>query len=238
MAGDPPVQGYFIDRFGLVLVTVAVTIGMLLVVDLPRRGSATSIGEVAVTVLTGIALVLALLASGSNRPLLRLGILLVGGFVLWSLISFISAIDSVAFLRVVWFLLVVATPYLVLRRLVGHSQVRAETLLGAASVYLLIAMMFMFLFLAIDIFEPGGFFGAAQPTTSFMYFSLVTTTTLGYGDLAPRTELARAASVSAAVIGQVYLVFVVARLVAVAASARSERHGPIEVPPRIDREQG
>ncbi len=238
MADDASVESYLIDRFGLVLATAVVTVGMLLVVDLPRRGSSTSIGEVAVTALTGITLVLALLASGSNRPLLRLVGLLVVGFLLWSLISFISAIDSVAFFRVLWFLLVVATPYLALRRLMAHPQVTTETLLGAVSVYLLIAMMFMFLFLAIDTFDPGSFFGAAESTTSFMYFSLVTITTLGYGDLAPQTELARGVSVFAAVIGQVYLVFIVARLVAVSASVGSERRGPLEAPPRIDRDQG
>jgi hypothetical protein len=238
MADDSPVESYFIDRFGPVLVTVVVTIAMLLVVNLPRRGSATSIAEVAVTVLTGMTLLLALLASGSNRPLLRVGIFVVVGFVLWSLISLFSALDSVAILRVLWFLLVVTTPYLVLRRLAAHPAVTTETLLGAASVFLLIAVMFMFLFLAIDTFDPGEFFGVLEPTTAFMYFSLVTVTTLGYGDLAPQTDLARAMSVFGAVIGQVYLVFIVARLVALGASAASGRRGPFEPPPRIDREQG
>ncbi len=47
-----------------------------------------------------------------------------------------------------------------------------------------------------------------------MYFSLVAITTLGYGDLAPVGEVARAAAAGAAVLGQIYLVFIVARLVA------------------------
>jgi Na+-driven multidrug efflux pump len=47
-----------------------------------------------------------------------------------------------------------------------------------------------------------------------MYFSLVTITSLGYGDLAPVGEVARAAAAGAAVLGQIYLVFIVARLVA------------------------
>ena len=67
MADDSPVESYFIDRFGPVLVTVVVTIAMLLVVNLPRRGSATSIAEVAVTVLTGMTLLLALLAVPFRR---------------------------------------------------------------------------------------------------------------------------------------------------------------------------
>jgi hypothetical protein len=46
-----------------------------------------------------------------------------------------------------------------------------------------------------------------------MYFSLVTITTLGYGDLSPVTEAARAAASATAIVGQIYLVFVVARMV-------------------------
>ena len=47
-----------------------------------------------------------------------------------------------------------------------------------------------------------------------MYFSLVTITTLGYGDLAPSGDVGRPAAADAAVVGQIYLVFIVARAVA------------------------
>jgi len=57
-----------------------------------------------------------------------------------------------------------------------------------------------------------------------MYFSLVTVTTLGYGDLAAATNLGRLLSTTGAVIGQVYLVTFVAMLVALLAQSwRSTR---------------
>jgi len=55
----------------------------------------------------------------------------------------------------------------------------------------------------------------------FIYYSFVTITTLGYGDITPATELARAFSILEAVVGQLYLVVVVARLVGMHVSSKS-----------------
>jgi uncharacterized membrane protein len=81
-------------------------------------------------------------------------------------------------------------------------------------VYLLIAVALMFLSLGLDSIQSQDFFGHSEPTTGFMYFALVTVTSLGYGDLAPATQEARAVAAIGVVVGQVYLVFIVARMVA------------------------
>lgn len=203
-----------LDRFGFVLVAVSVTVLLLLVFDLPRTASATTSEEVLVTLLTAVTLILALMASGVSRPVFSIAVVAAVVFVSWAVVSFFSGSDSVGFLRWIWFLLVVATPFVVLRRLTAHRVVTSETLLGAASVYLLIAVAFMFLFLGIDSIQDGDFFGTIEPTTAYMYFSLVTITTLGYGDLAPAGETARAVAGACAIVGQIYLVFIVARMVA------------------------
>ena len=57
------------------------------------------------------------------------------------------------------------------------------------------------------------FFSQPEPTTSYMYFSLTTITTTGYGDFTSSTEFGRLLSMAEAVIGQVYLVTFVALLV-------------------------
>jgi hypothetical protein len=173
-----------------------------------------------VTALTGATLVLALLAAGVSRLLVRIAaavaLLLVGG----ALVSMFTDV-SITFYGLLWFLLVVTTPFIVLRRIVTHDTVTSATLLGAASVFLLIAMMFMYLFLAVDRFGDGSFFGEPEASTGFMYFSLVTITTLGYGDLVPASDVGRAVATSAAMLGQIYLVFIVARLVALYTSSGS-----------------
>ncbi len=213
MPDDVLAPSRLLDRFGFVLVAVSVTVAVLLLFDLPTRSTSSSLGAVSVTVLTAITLVLALLASGVTRPLMRVTGVAIVVFAAWAVISFATGTSAVGLFRVLWFLLVVATPFLVLRRLLTHATVTTQTLLGAASVYLLLAVMFMFLFLSVEHYDSGRFFGELEGSTSFMYFSLVTFTTLGYGDLTPVTDLARTASVAAAVTGQIYLVFIVARMV-------------------------
>jgi hypothetical protein len=197
----------------VVLLVVVVTIALLLLVDVSRRFGDTTAAEVAVTALTGASLVLALLAAGGGRLVVRIAgavvVLSVGG----ALVSMFTD-ASTTFYGLLWFLLVMATPFIVLRRMLTHDTVTSATLFGAASVYLFIAMMFMYLFLAVDRFGAGSFFGEPEASTGFMYFSLVTITTLGYGDLSPASDIGRAVAAGAAVLGQIYLVFIVARLVA------------------------
>ena len=76
-------------------------------------------------------------------------------------------------------------------------------------------MAFSFLFGAIE--DVGGepFFnnGVAGTPNDFLYFSLATLTTTGYGDFTAATELGRAMSVTEALIGQIYLVTVLAVIV-------------------------
>lgn len=103
----------FVDQFGMVLVAVAVTIALLLLVDVSRRFGDTTAAEVAVTALTGATLVLALLAAGVSRLLVRIAaavaLLLVGG----ALVSMFTDV-SITFYGLLWFLLVVTTPFIVL----------------------------------------------------------------------------------------------------------------------------
>lgn len=216
------------DRFGFVLLAVASSIGLLLVVDLPGPTSTSRVAETAlVTALTTATLVLALLASGVTRPFLRIGLVAVGLTLLWLLFSAVAAPSfGIGVFRLFWLVLTVATPFVVLRRVSRHRTVSVDTLMGAASVYLLLAVMFMYVFLAIDHFGEGAFFGSMEPTTTFMYFSLVTITTLGYGDFFPVSEEARAAAAIAAVVGQVYLVFVVARMVGLYTATSIEADAP------------
>ena len=84
---------------------------------------------------------------------------------------------------------------------------------GAMSVYLLIAIAFYYVFVEVQRYGSVPFFGVEESTSSFMYFSAVTITTLGYGDLAPVSDIGRYFATTEAIIGQVFLVTIVARLV-------------------------
>lgn len=99
----------------------------------------------------------------------------------------------------------------------SHKEVTRDMIVGAAVVYLLMAIMWTFIFTVVETLHPGSFNipegQDIEATQSFLYYSFVTLTTLGYGDITPVTKLARSLCVLEAVIGQLYLVVQVAWLV-------------------------
>jgi hypothetical protein len=225
MLKTAPEGRWAFDRFVLLLGVTVITVGMLLLVDLDASGGLGQFLAIVVSLLTAATLLLAVIAAGIGRRGLIVAIVaavsLVGTTLFVNLVS-----DSYeSFGGIMWLLLVVCAPFIALRRLNQHRRVTIETIAGAVSVYLLLAIAATYLFLALDVMlEPsGGFFGHGEPTTSFMYFSLVTLTTLGYGDLAPAHDAARAVAVWESVIGQVFLVVVVARLVSIYSTTFSPR---------------
>jgi hypothetical protein len=211
----------FYDRFAMLFILVAFTIALLLLVDLASVASGWSeVLSILVTLLTGLMLLVAVSASGAqHRVVVAARVIVASTVVAASISAFLDA--QSATVGVVWVLLIIAAPLLVLRRILEHTEVTSETLFGAVSVYLLTAVAGTYVFLLIQAWSRSDFFGTDEPTTSFMYFSLVTIATLGYGDIAPATEIPRAASVTLAVAGQMYLVVVVARLVSLYSRPRS-----------------
>jgi hypothetical protein len=101
----------------------------------------------------------------------------------------------------------------------GHQEVSRDIIVGAAVVYLLMAIMWSFIFGVVETLHPGSFNMPQgqdiEASRSFLYYSFVTLTTLGYGDITPVTSLARSLCILEAVIGQLYLVVQVAWLVGV-----------------------
>jgi len=103
--------------------------------------------------------------------------------------------------------------------LVQSTEVDSETLWGAVNIYILIGLCFAFWYAALDLFVPGLFSGHFVEATNrdqlmgFIYFSFVTLTTLGYGDITPSVTWVATLNYLEAVIGQLYVAIVIARLV-------------------------
>ena len=100
-----------------------------------------------------------------------------------------------------------------------RETVDAQVVYGAMSLYLLIGFCFGYAFAAAERFNPGsitGLSGASleQGLFEFFYFSFVTLTTLGYGDMAPVKPAARGLAMVEALLGQIYLAVAIARVVA------------------------
>jgi hypothetical protein len=104
----------------------------------------------------------------------------------------------------------------ILDRILRRTAVTVQSLAGALSAYLIIGMFFASLFGVMDALTPGPFFasGEAANSRSFQYFSYTTLTTLGYGDYTAAMFPGRSIATFEALVGQVFLAVLVARLVA------------------------
>jgi hypothetical protein len=104
-----------------------------------------------------------------------------------------------------------------LRFALTSVRVDAEHLYAALGAYLLAGLFCGVLYFEIEHVWPGSFTTGDNPAFSLataIYFSFVTLATLGYGDIVPRTEVARGVVIVEAVAGQLYLAVLVARLLA------------------------
>jgi hypothetical protein len=112
-------------------------------------------------------------------------------------------------------LLVLATAVVVGRGVVNQGVVNKRSVMGAICIYLLLGMLFVFLYGVVAVLGSGPFFAQGVDGTPAlrMYFSFVTLTTVGYGDYTAATSLGHTLAISEALVGQLYLVTVVAVLV-------------------------
>ncbi|HKF82335.1 MAG TPA: ion channel [Solirubrobacterales bacterium] len=103
----------------------------------------------------------------------------------------------------------------VLWRVVSSAEVGSRTILGAISVYTVLGILFTFAYGTIDRIQGGPFFeGTAHPDGSdFIFFSYTTLTTTGYGNLVPGGQPGRMISGLEMMLGQIFLVTLVAGLV-------------------------
>lgn len=107
-------------------------------------------------------------------------------------------------------------------------EVDANIIFASIVNYLLLGVMWIFIYQAIEIIQPGSFslpeHAASKAGDLFTYYSFVTLTTLGYGDITPVSRVAGAFATLEAVIGQIYLVVLVARLVGLNIAQTMERN--------------
>ena len=203
------------QSFGVVL--AAIVAAMVFQLAAPN----TDLSRFIAIVLQSTVIVLALRAAGFHRHIVKLAAAMLGVLALVVGVALIG-IDDVAPTapRVLTLVLVLLTPAAivagVIRELREDKRVTIQTIFCGLSVYLLLGLAFAVLFGAVEDISGSYFFAHDEPgtTNDFLYFSLATLTTVGYGDLAAASDLGRAMSVTEALIGQIYLVTVLAVVVA------------------------
>jgi hypothetical protein len=212
----------FVDSYASLLTLLLANFLLLELVDDRRWGA---IGS---TILSALALVVAISDPDSGHRVTRRHWILVTACVALAPIVFIVNSASVVGLTYLLpvALLVTATLPITISRVLHHRRVTYETVLGALCAYVLIGLLFAFLYLAVNEVSTEPFFTQPGPHTQgeYMYFSFVALTTLGFGDLSPSVGLPQALTVLEALLGSIFLVTLVARLVTLWVRQDEERH--------------
>ena len=197
-------------RFGVVLLLILTT--FILMTAAPSGRWAVPV----TTALQATTLLAALHAAGARRLVIRVAVVV-------SLVSLTGALAEMAAgdpgQRDAYFLvdmmLVGAAPVAIAAGVLRRRRLDVHTVMGALCVYVLLGMFWSFVYAAVGALASEPFFAqTAHPNSSdYTYFSYVTLTTTGYGDLTAASGLGRAMAVLEALVGQLYLVTVVALLV-------------------------
>lgn len=121
----------------------------------------------------------------------------------------------------------VVITYMVIEYVMRQATVSANTIYGAVCGYLLLGISFAFLFGLIYNIAPMAFYlsdgrplALIRPMQELNYYSFVTLTTVGYGDITPVLPIARTLSWMEAALGQIYLTVLIARLVSLQVAER------------------
>jgi len=184
--------------------------------------STTIINEIYNLVFSAIYIVSAMVISdkGNKRFFILAGITTI---VMWSAdfldmhyLSIISAVISIMFLILIIFFMVV--------RIAKSKKVGLLEFTEAINIYFLMGIIGSVLFKIVYNFVPGKSFNipgdTLVPTTDFIYFSFVTLSTLGYGDITPIDPFAKSLAIFLSICGQLYLTMIIAMLVGKYLSAK------------------
>jgi hypothetical protein len=181
----------------------------------------TFIGFITVDIGYSAVLLAAVYAVSEKKRLFTLALVLVVPIIVARWSNHFLNNDSLALvsnsLTLVFFVFIVCA---MLSHVLRDEKVTADKIYGALSVYLLIGVTWALLFTLIEGIRPQSFLfehtqitSISEYTPHFIYYSFVTLTTLGYGDIIPITPFAKSLSYMEAVTGQMYVAVLIARLV-------------------------
>ncbi|MGH9778573.1 MAG: potassium channel family protein [Candidatus Acidiferrales bacterium] len=208
-------RSYLRRRYGILFYSLLFTLGLVPLLTALGLQAGLFQPLLAVNLLAAVAsiedrrdrrVLLGILAAGF---VLRLGassfqptLLLPASFAIWTVVALLTAVTD-------------------LRFALRATRVDSEHVYSALSAYLLAGIFFGVAFWILEHTWPGSLVSTGEALTgefslhNGMYFSFVTLATLGYGDIVPRSDVARSLAIIEAVAGQLYLAVLVARLVSI-----------------------
>jgi hypothetical protein len=183
-------------------------------------------GQGVLVLIQTATLVVALWTSGLGRAAALLSVLLVAVGITVAAAQILSGCDTLTGATAILnALLLVAVGVVIAVGVFDQRTVNRQSVLGAICIYLLIGMDFTFVYGAAAALGSGDFFAEGTDGTPSLrlYFSYVTLTTVGYGDYTPAGDLGHTLAIVEALLGQLYLVTVVAVIVSRLHFGRPER---------------
>jgi hypothetical protein len=182
-----------------------------------------------VGVFFAVILVAGAYAVSHDRRFLAVAIMLAVGTVGAQWLAYAQHMDPVitAVSRGFACLFFLLTAIAILVNVLKSKTVTSDTIYGAICAYLLLGLTWAFLFCTLEVLHPGSLLAEGQPIAaghvafpqfammnSLIYYSMSTLSTVGYGDILPKSGPARAFSNLEAITGQMYLAILIARIVA------------------------
>jgi Ion channel len=180
------------------------------------------------TPLTAVTLLLALRTSEAKPRTMKMALAAAGLAVVVSIVALATGDSRLNdYVYFMLFALLLLSPLAIGRAILTSHQVTPRLLVGAICVYLMIGLLFTFLYLGVNGVHPNFFKQGVETEPSiYLYFSFITMTTVGYGDFSPASAVPRMLVVFEALLGQIFLVTAVARLVSLYSRTPSSKDGP------------
>lgn len=126
---------------------------------------------------------------------------------------------------------------ILISHLLKAKKVTSEDVFGAASLYLLLGIGWAFCYQLVELISPGAFYinqvnnvDGILNWSDFLYYSFVTITTLGYGEMTPITSPARSLAMMEAVTGVMFVAVMIARIVSLSLTNNSESEPTVSEP--------
>lgn len=209
-----------LGRFRLLLLSLMMMIGLRPLLD---EWVGTHIwADVVTDIFFAFALISGLHAVSGQPRQLRFSLLLVSAIILLSVLHFILQAQVLFRLQQglagVFLIQMLA---MILIHIEKENEVTLDLIMASACAYILIGLVWAYFYHFIEVFHPHSFtlpWTPGDDLWDFYYYSFVTLTTVGYGDILALTKPARALSILEALTGQLYLAIMISRLVGLHAS--------------------
>ncbi len=209
-----------LGRFRFLLLSLMMMIGLRPLLD--EWISSSILADVLTDIFFAFALMSGLHAVSGQPRQLRFALLLVSAIILLGLLHYMLQVQVLfRFQQGLGGVFLIQMLVMILIHIEKENEVTKDLIMASACAYILIGMVWAHFYHFVEVFHPKSFtlpWTPGDDLWDFYYYSFVTLTTVGYGDILALTKPARALSILEALTGQLYLAIMISRLVGLHAS--------------------